>query len=247
MALINGPEDLPAVPDILEVTGGEFCASQRMDSSMVAATCRHGYIPMGLELSAASLLLVKCHFQRCVLDPQDLHVPSNVQRYSRGLTIHCNGDFSGTLRAIVETHRDNWLVPELVSSLTDLHINPKEGVRTHSVEVHDHDRLVAGEVGYSTGKVYTSLSGFHRRNGAGTVQLVALAVILRETGFDFWDLGMEAEYKLRLGARLVDRNAFLHRYRQSGAEQAEEDGPGLPGGTRSCIDLVRRARASIRP
>lgn len=242
-----GIDDLPMVPEILEVTGGEFCASERIDPSMVAATCQSGYIPMGVEWSETSLLLVKCHHQRCILDPWGVHVATNVKRYSRGLTIRCDSDFPTAIQAVTVAHENNWLVPELVSVLSELYKTQVNGVRTHSVEVFHDDVLVAGEIGYSIGKVYTSLSGFHRRNGAGSVQMVALAVLLRDAGFDFWDLGMEADYKMRLGAQLVGRSTFLERYREAGANRSEGMEARLPREECSCFELVQRARASNRP
>ena len=49
--------------------------------------------------------------------------------------------------------------------------------------------------------VYTSFTGFFDKDysGAGTVQLLAMARLLQEAGFAFWDLGQELAYKLDLG------------------------------------------------
>ena len=49
--------------------------------------------------------------------------------------------------------------------------------------------------------MYTSFTGFFDKDysGAGTVQLLAMARLLQEAGFAFWDLGQELAYKLDLG------------------------------------------------
>jgi leucyl/phenylalanyl-tRNA--protein transferase len=92
----------------------------------------------------------------------------------------------------------------------------------HSVEVFHGRQLVAGEIGYTCGTAYTSLSGFHRLSGAGSVQLGCLGRALAGSGFSFWDLGMEIEYKLRLGARLLARDPFLASYRAAGSRATLE-------------------------
>ncbi len=209
---ISSSAELSHVPDILARRGGEFCATARIDAQTVAAVCRHGFIPMGLAHPVAPLLLIKLHKQRCVLRFDDVHVSRNARRYARGLTMTIDRDFEGTIRTLMAHYDDRWLIPELVESLIQLHRTPLDGVHPHSVEVYHQGRLVAGEIGYSHGAVYTSLSGFHLKNGAGTVQLLTLAHILRESGYAFWDLGMEGEYKRRLGATLLKREEFLSLY-----------------------------------
>ena len=207
--MVEGPDDLAAVPAVLDRWNGEFCASLRTDTRMVAAACRAGYIPMGLEIAGREVLLIKSHFLRCVLDLADLHISASARRGARGLTFAVDRDFAGCLAATVAHHPDRWLTAELCAALTLLHDEPLFGVRMHSVEIYARDALVAGEIGMCCGAAYTSLSGFHRRSGAGSVQLAALGCMLEEHGFAFWDLGMEMDYKIRLGARLLPRQVFL--------------------------------------
>lgn len=107
-------------------------------------------------------------------------------------------------------------------------------VRLYSIEVwngncdgHDYDdtetihsgqSLVAGELGYSVGSVYTSLTGFSNQDSAGSVQLAALGRLLSQLGFSLWDLGMDMEYKQHLGAQLMPRRQFvdhIHEVRET--------------------------------
>jgi hypothetical protein len=83
--------------------------------------------------------------------------------------------------------------------------------------------LVAGELGYSVGAVYTSLTGFATESGTGTVQLTCLGRWLEASGFLLWDLGMEMEYKFDLGAVLVPRHSFVRSVRLVGQEETYRD------------------------
>ncbi len=75
-------------------------------------------------------------------------------------------------------------------------------------------RQVAGDLGYTVGACYTSMTGFRRAatHGCGTVQLVCTYALLRRCGFAFWDLGMVMKYKEQLGARVVTRREFVEMF-----------------------------------
>lgn len=76
----------------------------------------------------------------------------------------------------------------------------------------------AGELGYTVGNSYTSLSGFFLRekkdfNNFGKLQLYLLAEHLQRKGIAFWNLGQPAmAYKQHLGARDVPCSQFLPRW-----------------------------------
>ena len=224
LPVISAPDELPLVPDVLDTWSRrveaaaddepkhEFCASVRLDTEMVAATCAAGFIPMGLAIWGEEVLLIKSHAHRCVLGPGALHVADSTRRRARGLELRIDHDFEGCLADVVAQWPERWLTEKLCAALTRLHEEARHGVRTHCVSVHSDGQRVAGEIGYSCGSVYTSMSGFHSVSGTGSVQMAALGALLARRGAAFWDLGMDAEYKRALGARLVDRRTFLARY-----------------------------------
>ena len=56
-------------------------------------------------------------------------------------------------------------------------------VRVHTFEVWHEGELMAGEVGYTVGRSFTSMSGFSRMDSSGTVQCVATAKLLQALGY----------------------------------------------------------------
>jgi len=75
---------------------------------------------------------------------------------------------------------------------------------------------LAGEIGFTVGGIYTSLSGWtEERNsdGLGFAQLVLLGRWLQRKGYAFWSLGHcyspEMDYKRELGHRVFLRTDFL--------------------------------------
>jgi len=84
-------------------------------------------------------------------------------------------------------------------------------VKLYSIEVWNAQtgELSGGELGYSVGTIYTSLTGFSTEDSAGSVQLAALGKLLGLCGYEMWDLGMSLDYKKKLGARNMERSDFL--------------------------------------
>jgi len=94
---------------------------------------------------------------------------------------------------------------------------PQEHIRVKAPNliVLPPTRALAGEIGFSIGGVYTSLSGWTGKRTAdavGTVQLVLLGRWLQQRGCAFWSLGHcyspEMDYKRLLGHRIYTRAEF---------------------------------------
>jgi hypothetical protein len=139
----------------------------------------------------------------------------------------------------------NWLYPQIVGAFRQINKRTKETegqgveaflvdnesnkrcgttqVRLYSIELWDAQTgdLVAGELGHSVGGIYTSLTGFSNQDNAGSVQLLALGKLLTQCGFEYWDLGMEMEYKLKLGAVLMRRADFVREVHRTRVEKTD--------------------------
>merc|ERR1712048_1102249 len=90
---------------------------------------------------------------------------------------------------------------------------------------------LAGEIGFSIGRVYTSLSGWTEErtaDGLGFAQLVLLGRWLQQRGYEFWSLGHcyspEMDYKRELGHRVYPRADFLALLKQYRGSFRQETG-----------------------
>jgi Leu/Phe-tRNA-protein transferase len=217
------------VPDYLKhlvfPCAGDFCQSPCFHKRLIAQLMAEGFLPIATE----GILLPKLHRQRCVIRlPDSLVVKKSVRKKSKRFSLTVNRDFNAVIQACHEQHGATcWLVPPLAKAFRDLHQagsteavvsqqgNAKCRVRMYSVEVWNQEgTLVGGELGYTVGSIYTSLTGFCRQNNAGSVQLAALGRLLCQSGFTLWDLGMDMEYKRDLGSQLMPRSEFVQQVRR---------------------------------
>lgn len=245
----------------------DFYVSRSFDPRLVVQLMAEGFLP----IATRGYLLPKLHVERCVLqlNPQsNLHVSKSTRRKSKSFLLSINECFDRVVAGCHTQHGTNWLYPAIVSAFRAIHQRTKglnsEGVnamvisqdslephdttpvRLYSVEIWNAEtgNLAGGELGYSVGGIYSSLTGFSNEDASGSVQLgkgepawtttafffqslshvsfgkytVALGKLLTHAGFDYWDLGMALEYKTRLGAELISRADFVSKVKLSRIE-----------------------------
>ncbi|KAJ8609965.1 hypothetical protein CTAYLR_008085 [Chrysophaeum taylorii] len=192
--------------------GGEFCWASSFEPGFIAALMSHGFLTMAQRVAADTYaLLPKLHRQRCALRFEDRRAPRSIRRKAKHFRVSCDAAFDAVVKGISRQHGDEcWLYPPLVAAFRAiLESPPMSCVRVHTFECWRDDTLVAGELGYACGNVYTSLSGFSNFPSAGSVQCAATANWLRLSGYVLWDLGMELPYKIAMGATNMPRQEFL--------------------------------------
>lgn len=224
---------------------GDFCYSPHFHPAIIAHLMMEGFLP----IATPDLCLPKLHEQRCLVFPlSDLHVSRSVRKKCKRFTITLNQCLDRVVAGCRQQHGPScWLYPKLVQAFESIH-RASNGfptkledqrtipVRIISVEVwnNDTDELVAGEVGYTVGSMYTSLTGFSAQDSAGSVQLLTLGRLLQESGFQLWDLGMEMDYKKSLGCSLLPREQFVEQVH----ELRTEDRTLELGAKLNCKEIV---------
>lgn len=177
-----------------------------------------------IAVSSGEYLVPEMQKAYALLDWENLHVSSHVRKMENQKRFHISlhSDPRRVIEGIQAQHSHCWMEEKyrkLLLSLSEDQNNP--WCRILAAELLDEDnRRVAGELGYQTGKIYTSLSGFSSRmkqhRNCGTLQMVLLARRLQAQGMDFWNMGHPyMDYKLRLGAQVLPRDAFIRRWKES--------------------------------
>lgn len=196
----------------------EYAYYSSFDPKLIADMMTKGLFPMAEQLSDLWLPVMRHHIYKCVipLNPNTTFTyHKSIRRYARrmpDLILCFDRDFDEVINNIEQAYKDKgtWLAPSLVEAYKAIFNHNDDDtyqVKIHSVEVYNQDKLVAGEIGFISGDIYTSLSGFHLVPNTGSIQMAALGTYLMQNGFKTWDLGMELDYKWEYGSLRADRNA----------------------------------------
>lgn len=252
-----GPSD-PNTDEILTAaqTGrflleNEFLISSRSREhtpSLIVKAVWHGFLPM--YETSQGLVLLKLHQSRCLLTPKAIHIGRKVKRRADNFRLSVNEAFSEVVKNVqehtwTEAKGDCWLADEFAEMYTlvnKLPASARRGISFLSVELwhRESGRLVAGEIGYTVGKIYSSCTGFALKeefSGAGTFQLAALGRLLVKCGFECWDLGMELKYKKELGGEMHPRASWIATVQRLREEAVELTSPEAATSTRGLFDM----------
>ena len=182
-----------------------------------------GFISTTFETQEGLVLLPELQLKYAILDFENLHISKKVKKLLKSdlYTLSFNTNFEQLISKFKDHHQDNWIKGNYINILNELYRNNKDdNFQILSVELlcNKTGTLVAGEIGYVFGSIYTSLSGFSSKekthNNCGNLQLVLLSNYLKNNNFSFWNLGHpHMEYKQKLGAKIYDRDQFLKRWR----------------------------------
>ncbi|MCP5040843.1 MAG: GNAT family N-acetyltransferase [bacterium] len=203
--------------------------SDSWDRDFYVATARAGFICISSRHPDIGPILVpELQESYAVLDWRDLHASRNLRRLMRSgrmeeeaLELRVCDPRARVVPTIMEYHGETcWLHEPYHDLIDQLAESGNLAFALHGIELwsRKRDELIAGELGYSIGASYTSLSGFCRPNerewrGFGTLQQFLFARTLEASGYHFWNMGhVDMPYKHALGARVVERQAFLERW-----------------------------------
>ncbi len=197
-------EEIEFFADYVISTISEDAFSLKFDEDLIRAALFLGFYPMSMKIDVLNVLSIRFHNKKCLITPETFRIPHNVRKLIEkkfgNYKLTFNRAFRECLDSINECYPETWLCPELTEILIHIHENPDSKISVDSVEIWNGDKLVAGEIGFITGNSYASLTGFHKENDIGNLQMALLGKYLFDNGFAYWDLGMSIPYKYRYGA-----------------------------------------------
>ncbi|MBN2658497.1 MAG: hypothetical protein JXR86_15665, partial [Spirochaetales bacterium] len=195
---------------------------------------RLGFIAATESLAFSRWLMPELEWFYSVLDWNDLVIDKKVRKILRNrreepLILRIDRDPRVVLENLEKVWKRTWIsreYRELIQKLsTDEERLKDEGFAIWGITLLAGERRipVAGDLGYTIGTTYTSLSGFFHRNmkqysSYGKLQLIMQAKILERCGLAFWNLGQPyMKYKSDLGAHHEQRTTYLKRWDRAAA------------------------------
>jgi len=157
-----------------------------------------------------------CPDPRLVLFPEELKISRSLRKVLRKqeFEIRFDSSFENVIKACADVRtgqgKGTWIIPEMQQAYTELH---QEGY-AHSVESWLNGELVGGLYGISLGQCFFGESMFSTVSDSSKAALVALAEFSKQAGIKIIDCQMTTQHLLSLGAREIDRQAFLRKLNQ---------------------------------
>jgi Leu/Phe-tRNA-protein transferase len=198
-----------------------------------------GFIAITEVISDYTFLAPQLQSEYAILDWKNLHISKKIKKIMNSSriqdeNIRLNIDINPkTVLSHIENiwESQTWLTSEYTDLIKRL-ASPEEHGKDRNFRIWGvtltagkDNIIIAGELGYSIGKTYTSLTGFFYRedkkyNNFGKLQMILLARVLEKGGFAFWNLGHPyMNYKTDLGAEIIPRGKFLQRWDEAVNEE----------------------------
>jgi Leu/Phe-tRNA-protein transferase len=199
-----------------------YYACEEFSPSLYIKLAKAGFISTTATLNnKKTYLLPEIQFEYAVLYFDNLHISKKVKNLltKNEFLFVKNKNLTKLIDHINKFHKDSWINKKYKDMLLDILSKKHDNFELLTFELYDKkgEKLIAGEIGYKIGRVYTSLTGFSNRdkiyNNYGKLQLVLLSKYLQKENYEFWNLGHAClQYKIDLGSIILKRKEFLERW-----------------------------------
>ncbi|MCA1773503.1 MAG: leucyl/phenylalanyl-tRNA--protein transferase [Halomonas sp.] len=197
----------PPVTSALESPNGLLAAGGELTPAWLVEAYRCGIFPW---YSDNDPILWWSPDPRMILLPEHFKQRRSLTKKLRhaGFEITVDQHFEQVIDACAAPRGDEpgtWITDDMVHAYCHLKAH---GI-AHSIEVHQHQRLVGGLYGIAMGPMFFGESMFSRVPDASKVALAHLASAMREYGGKLIDCQMHTPHLASLGATTVARATFI--------------------------------------
>lgn len=195
---------------------GLLAASDDIGTARLLDAYRHGIFPW---YSPGQPVLWWSPDPRMVLHTAEFKVSRSLRKTLRRVLddpayeVRVDHDFVGVMRACAGRERPGqdgtWITEAIVDAYAGLH---RAGL-AHCVETWHAGRRIGGLYGVALGKMFFGESMFSEASDASKIALATLVGSLRTQGVQMLDCQQNTSHLASLGAREINRDAFLsHLY-----------------------------------
>lgn len=205
------PEASPAFPPThlaLPEPNGLLAVGGELTPDWLTLAYSHGIFPWFGEQEP---ILWWSPTPRCVFLPGQVHVSRRLRRFIRqrsDLRITLHRDFEQVLMACAHIERPGqpgtWITEGMQAAYRELHA---QGAAT-AIAVWYGDELAGGLYGVTLGRVLFGESMFSARTNGSRIALAAVDWLCRQGRWQLLDAQVESPHLMRMGATLLQRQAF---------------------------------------
>ena len=193
----------------------QYCFAESFDTAFLTRLLKAGFLLMSSESADGLFTAQPCHHLTVsVLFFDNIHIPKQIKRLLGRYELRYDAEFDTIVDKCIQKHGGGWLTKPLVEAIKAIKKAGDDNCTFTSFGLYRNGQLVAGEFGSTTGRIYTSYSGYYDESSAGTVQMILTAQYLRSHGYALWNFGMPLPYKAYLGGRIVNLRDFIALWRK---------------------------------
>ncbi|MDR2490409.1 MAG: GNAT family N-acetyltransferase, partial [Spirochaetaceae bacterium] len=183
----------------------QYCYAKSFNTEFLIRLLKAGFLLMSTDDYDGSIILEPCHHLTVsVLFFDHIHIPKQIKRLLGRYELRYDVEFDVIVDKCIQKHGGGWLTGPLIEAFKEIKKAGDDNLTFTSFGLYRDGRLVAGEFGSKTGRIYTSYSGYYDESCAGTVQMILTARYLLDQGYALWNYGMPLPYKAYLGGRIVN-------------------------------------------
>ncbi|MCV2401307.1 leucyl/phenylalanyl-tRNA--protein transferase [Marinomonas sp. C2222] len=211
--LSESPYDTPNPAKALDDPEGLVAVGGDLSTTRLTHLYSHGFFPW---FSKPDPILWWHPAQRCVLQPQELHISKSLKKSIKRSewSFSINRDFSSVIDYCSDLRAEKegtWISEEIKHAYIELH---KLGY-AHSIEIWQEEKLVGGFYGIAMGRIFFGESMFSLVPNASKVALKQFCELAIGCDIELIDCQVESEHLISLGAKLIPREYFIETLKQA--------------------------------